>query len=114
MTIPPINRLSYTAAPSLPRDTVKMLEQAIHDRQVVTFFYKDDVRTVVPVALGEKTAGDYKLRAYQVYPVAPGEEGMKQWRLFDVVKIGVATFQGLPGGYVRGDKDMRHSLVAQL
>lgn len=86
---------------------IAKLTQAINEKRIVTFIYKDEVRVVEPHALGL----NQRLRAFQLYPV---DETRSGWRIFDVAKMSDAVFQKPRPGYVKGDKGMPEGIIAEL
>lgn len=92
------------------------LQQAVNQRQLLTFTYDDKLRVVEPHAYGIDKHGDQVIRAFQV----DGESATTRssWKLFKVnrmvdARIVEGTSAAPRPGYKPGDKVML-TILAQL
>jgi hypothetical protein len=89
---------------------------AIRNREVLSFTYKDLQRLVHPAAVGVSRAGNDALRCYQIAGshITPGHE-------WDFCKISLISnlhatgqhFEGNPPGYRKGDEHL-NPIYAEL
>ena len=85
--------------------------EAIRNRSVLSFTYKELPRVVEPHAHGTSTAGNEMMRAYQTAGETTQEHGELGWRPFLIDRISNLTvlretFSGTRPQYRRGDRGM--------
>ena len=64
----------------------EMIKNAIENKKIIEFYYKDDLRIVEPFVVGISTTGKDSLRAFQVDGESTDSSSFS-WKLFSVNKI---------------------------
>ena len=89
---------------------LKIIVQAINNREEISFTYSGLQRVAQPCAVGISTAGNEVLRCFQTQGghITPGHE----WELCTVAKISNLQLTGTifnpnPRGYKQGDRGMQ-------
>jgi hypothetical protein len=83
---------------------------AVRNRNIISFIYKNLPRVVEPHAYGETKDGGERLRAYQIGGQSDSRT-VPCWGLFKIeemenINVLADTFDGPEAGYNRGDKVM--------
>ncbi len=63
-----------------------IIREAIENKQVIEFSYKNDLRIVEPFVLGVSSSGKISLRAYQIGGFS-SDSNNTGWKLFTLDKI---------------------------
>lgn len=91
-----------------------LIIEAIKNRNVIKFYYENELRIVEPHCYGITTAGNEGLRAFQIdgYSLS----GKMGWKMYDLgkaenIKIIGNTFQNPRTGYKKGDKGMNEIFI---
>lgn len=84
---------------------IEEIKNAINNKQLISFVYKDEIRVVEPHLVGVNIHKKPSLRAWQVSGEKPG------WKLFHVDRIEIFTqtelfFSGTRPNYNPKDKQM--------
>lgn len=87
-----------------------LIKQAIENRKLLEFYYKDDLRIVEPHTYGVSTTGKESLSAYQVGGESSDSKTI-DWKLFTVdkiqnLRIKETSFTGTRDGYNPNDSRM--------
>jgi len=83
--------------------------EAIENRNVIQFYYENELRVVEPHCYGVTTAGNEGLRAFQIDGYS--SSGKMGWKMYDLgkaenIEILEDTFISPRQGYKKGDKGM--------
>lgn len=86
-----------------------LITKAIKNRNVIQFYYENELRVVEPHCYGVTTAGNEGLRAFQIDGYS--SSGKMGWKMYDLNKaenleILEDTFLNPRPGYKKGDKGM--------
>ena len=86
-----------------------LINEAIENRNVIQFYYENELRVVEPHCYGITTAGNEGLRAFQTDGYS--SSGKMGWKMYDLgkaenIEITNDTFQNPRIGYKKGDKGM--------
>lgn len=86
-----------------------LIIEAIENKNVIQFYYENELRVVEPHCHGITTAGNEGLRAFQIDGYS--SSGKMGWKMYDLgkaknIEILEDTFQNHRPGYKRGDKGM--------
>ncbi|MDD4544545.1 MAG: hypothetical protein PHP27_01800 [Bacteroidales bacterium] len=91
-----------------------LIIQAIENKNIIQFYYKDDLRKVEPHCYGITRAGNEGLRAFEIESdSSSGTNRMKMYDLGKAIKIEVLedTFMKPRPDYKKGDKGMSEIFV---
>jgi len=83
--------------------------KAIENRNVLRFYYDNELRVVEPHCYGITTAGNEGLRAFQIDGYS--SSGIMGWKMYDLgkaenIEITGDIFNNPRQGYKKGDKGM--------
>lgn len=87
-----------------------IIKEAIQNKQLLEFMYKDELRIVEPYTFGVTTKGNDVLSAYQVDGESTSSDELG-WRLFsfskiDNIKLSDSKFEEIRDGYNPDDSRM--------
>ena len=88
--------------------------EAIENRNVIQFYYENELRVVEPHCYGMTTAGNEGLRAFQIDGYS--SSGKMGWKMYDLgkvenIEILEDTFKIPRPGYKKGDRGMDEIFV---
>ncbi len=90
----------------------QVIEQAIENRHLLEFYYKDEIRVIEPYTLGINNKGNVVLSGYQVSGGSSSSSDLG-WRLFTIEQIErittlEETFSIMRTGYNPNDSRMSY------
>ena len=89
-----------------------IIKEAIEQKKILEFYYKDELRIVEPFVHGISTTGKESLRGFQIGGTSSDSESFG-WKLFSVEKIRSLetknqSYNGIRDNYNPNDSVMNH------